>query len=173
MNLSLGEELYTDSSKTHIDTIGKIVYEKKNDTFYFIYTEKGKNVYTPIRVKDKYIFEKLKNINHKFVHLKGVIRWTKKVIVEQPKYLLGIDIKNIKEFNLDSLRFTYKYQRSPFQEINYNLLRKGNGQGGIFLGDKTTNTTISGAGVLLGIAIGPISLIPFSIFTFKTLVLDD
>jgi hypothetical protein len=130
-----------------------------------------------IKIKSKKDYNKLKELSNKFVKLKGYIKFEKEVIIELPRWTSKLTINKVIEIPLASLGIKTNFQKELISEVNFYLLnkynQKGSSTGGITIEDSTANTIIAGAGTALGIILGPISLIPASIFGLTTLMSDE
>lgn len=171
------EQVNTEQKEIEVNTIGKILIDKRTNEFYFLFMDKDHDAAYPISVKNRKTFEQLKKLNNKWVRMSGYKKWVKETLVELPHYLLKLEIEQLQEFRLGELGALRINDHSKISEIDYRVIdgdkRKSQGQAGIPISDEAANDIITGAGIAIGIVVGPMSLIPIGIFELKSLFLDD
>lgn len=163
-----------------VDAVGRIFLDNRTNEFYFFFNENDHDSAYPISIKNRKTFEQLKKLNKKWVRVSGHKEWIKETIIEKPRRILKLEIEQFEEFRLSELKVLTMNNHSGVAEINYRIIDKdrrnsNNTDGGmvISISDEAANSLIAGAGVAIGIAAGPMSLIPAGLFGLKTLLIDD
>lgn len=167
----------SEQKEIEVSALGKILLDKRTNEFYFIFIDKDHDVAYPITIKNKKILEQLKKLNNKWVRVSGHSKRIKETFIELPRFLLKLEIEKLQEFQLTELKAQRINDQSKIALIDYRVIDrdkvKSQDQTGIAISDVAANDIIAGAGVVMGIAIGPISLIPAGLFGLKSLLLDD
>lgn len=169
------EQLNIQQAETKVDTVGKIFLDKRTNEFYFLFSDNNHDMVFPVYVKTRKTFEQLKKLNKKWVRISGHKKWIKETFIELPRYLLKLEIEQLQEFRLAELKVFQINDQSKIAKIDYRVIDgdKPRGQTGIGISDEAVNDIIAGAGVIMGIAVGPMSLIPAGLLGLKTLFLDE
>lgn len=175
-----GEQLKPQRKETPVNALGTVLLDKRTNEFYFVFLDDKHEVAYPISVTNRKTFEQLKNLKNKWVRVSGHSKWIKETFIEMPRYSLKLEIAQLEEFRLSELKIIHRKNQSKIAEIDYRVIDRdkeglnSNGGGvGIAISDEATNDMIAGAGVIMGIAIGPMSLIPAGLFGLKSIFLDD
>lgn len=171
------EQLSIEQTPVEVNAIGRVFLDKRTNEFYLYLTNNSLEIAYPILINNKKIFNQLKNLNKKWVRVSGQKKWIKETYIELSHHLQKIEIDQIEEFRLSELQVFKINNQSKITEIDYRIIdkdkTKSHDSKGIPISDEAANSMITGAGIIMGIAIGPMSLIPAGIFGLKSLLLDD
>ncbi len=157
-------------AQDRVEALGEIVYEKGSDSFYFLLSRDESLI--PIYVKDKKNRSRLKRSVGRSVLLSGEMRTVPDNSNELSTYSSKLVVENLNQFTLSQLMIS----DNEIVEIDYSILdrKKKNATflGVIPLKDKTANRLIAGSVAALCLVVGPLSLIPLSLFAIKSWFLD-
>jgi hypothetical protein len=152
-------------SNEQMREIGKIELDTRSNNFLFYFIKENKIKSVLIHPKSKEEFLKLNNLKNKVVILAGEI----KVIINHNEgftYKEEVDHTKILELNKELLKINHKKIMTQ-----YNLVSHEKNKNKIevnvptFSGtDKTANSIITVAGAIIGVAVGPMAIIPASIY---------
>jgi hypothetical protein len=157
----------------NINEIGKILYLKETHSYYFVYlNNKDESVFHRLAVKTKIDRELLKQLENKSVKLIGSLDW-KRGTAESFSLKEELTIKDISLFELNVLAFDSRAIIKNEKLIsNYHEKKHYQSSGGVILiPDAAANSLISAGAIAVGIAAGPMSLIPATIFGIYQMLL--
>jgi hypothetical protein len=149
----------------NINEIGKIFYSKENHSYYFVYlNNKYESIYHRLAVKSKSDRELLKHLENKSVKLIGSLDWirgtTEHFILKEE-----LTIKDVSLFELNVLAFdSHDLNKTEKLISHYHEQTHYKSTGGIPIPDAAANSLISAGAIAVGVAAGPVSLIPAAIF---------
>jgi hypothetical protein len=149
----------------NINEIGKVFYSKETHSYYFVYlNDKDESVFHRLAVKSKIDRELLKLLENKSVKLIGSLDW-KRGTAESFSLKEELTIKNVSLFELNVLAFDSRAIIKNEKLIsNYQEKKHYKSSGAILIPDAAANSLISVGAIAVGIAAGPMSLIPATIF---------
>ncbi len=156
--------IFSAQASEQIYEIGKIFYSKEISAYYFVYIKDDKivsHILDSKNIKNNKLF---KSNEGKSVRLRGALTLKRK---QGDSFFLReeLNISQLEEFELSVLAFdSRKYFEHEKYVSHEQSIRQPQTSKGISLSDETTNSFLSAAAVALGIATGPISLIPASVF---------
>lgn len=149
----------------NINEIGKIIYSKANQSYYFVYlNDKDESVFHRLAVNTKNDRELLKQLENKSVKLIGNLDW-KRGTTEKFSLKEELTIKEVSLFELNVLAFnSHNIYKNEKLISHYHEKKHYESTGGIPISDTAADSLISAGAVAVGIAAGPMSLIPATIF---------
>ncbi len=153
------------SASENIHEIGKIVFSKRDQTYYFVYLSDNHQVRAnPLKLSNKHQLETIKKLVNKSVRLEGTIDWKRgsneSFSIKEELTILQMELFELNVLAFDSREIIKQdslvshYRESHFQQSS----------SGITVSDSVANSFISSGAVAIGVAAGPISLIPAALF---------
>ncbi len=151
-------------SQEKIKEVGKVVYEKESQSFIFYFLKDSKVRSVIIKPSDKGQLNLLRKFENKTIVLEGEI---------QPYLKTGEGIVYREEINNPSMKDIgdelYKIDTKKILEQhqmvgNHKFEKIQTSEKGIAVSNKATNTIIGVAGVVVGVAVGPIALVPVAVY---------
>lgn len=154
-----------------VTEVGKIEYNQKSNTFIFYFVKENSVKSIVIKPKENKEIEMLKSFSGKIVVMSGEI---KPYVQSKEGFQYREELHNpkLKELNADLLKINSKkmiaqYNLDSHEKKNLNA-NKG---GGLIvinnLPDRPTNAVVEIAGVIIGIATGPIALVPAAAYLIE------
>jgi len=149
----------------NINEIGKIIYSKETRSYHFIYlNDKNEVASHQLKLKNKSELVQIKDMLEKSVHLQGELDWKRgtreSFSLKEELKILQLELFELNVLVFDSRKIIQqeKYLSSYKEKKHYQR------SGGIPISDTVANSAISSAAVAVGIAAGPMSLIPATLF---------
>jgi hypothetical protein len=160
------------SASENLKAIGKVIYNESNHSYYFIHLLSNEKISAhKIKLVHKSDLEDIKKLVGKSVNLEGVIDW-KRGHNDSFSLTEELHIIKLNELDLKVLAFDSNYLIKQDNLISHYREPKNNQSGGmITLPDSVTNSVLSTSAIAIGVAAGPISLIPATVFGLYQLFL--
>lgn len=147
-----------------INEVGKLEYNEKNNVLFFYFLKDNKIQSIVIHPKNKDEAKYLIELNGKSVVLEGEIKPYVKTN-ESFVYQEVVNDPKVRELSAELLKIDSKKVLSKLETQKSKKAKVVNANdGAIGISDKSANTIIGVAGAVVGVAVGPIALIPAAVY---------
>ncbi len=154
-------------SQEKIKEVGKVVFEKQTNSFIFYFLKNDKVQSVILNPTDKAQLNLLKKLENKTILLEGEI---KPYVNTQEGIVYREEVNNplMKELGAELLKVDTKKILEDQKYISSDkALKVQTGEKVITISNKAANTIIAIAGTVIGVAVGPVALVPVSVYLIK------
>lgn len=147
-----------------INEVGKLEYNEKNNVLFFYFLKDNKIQSIVIHPKDKAEAKALMELNGKSVVLEGEV---KPFVKNNENFVYREEVNDpkVRELSAELLKIDNKKVLSSLDtKVSKKAKIINSNSGAIGISDKSANTIIGVAGAVVGVAVGPIALIPAAVY---------